>query len=65
MVYVIRCTKCAKLYIDETGRTLDARFKEHVINLLLTILAGHSIHNLRVKWLWLLFTDRVNDGDLM
>ena len=25
--YVIRCTKCAKLYIGETGRTLDTRFR--------------------------------------
>ena len=26
-VYVIRCTK---LYIGETGRTIDTRFKEHL-----------------------------------
>ena len=33
IVYVIRCTKCAKLYIGETGRTLDTRFKEHLADI--------------------------------
>ena len=28
IVHVIHCTKCAKLYIGETGRTLDIRFKK-------------------------------------
>ena len=30
IAYVIYCTKCAQLYIGETGRTLDTRFKEHL-----------------------------------
>ncbi|WP_419620888.1 GIY-YIG nuclease family protein, partial [Thiolapillus sp.] len=33
IVYVIHCTKCAKLYIGETGRTLDTRFKEHLADI--------------------------------
>ena len=28
IVYVIRCTKCTKLYIGETGHTLNTHFKE-------------------------------------
>ena len=58
IVYVIRCTKCAKLYIGETGRTLDTRFKEHLADIKYHRdkpvashfnQAGHSIHNVRVK----------------
>ena len=29
-VYVIHCTKCAKLYIGETEHSLGTRFKEHL-----------------------------------
>ena len=60
--YVIRCTisttKCAKLYIGETGRTLDTRFKEHLADVkyhrdkpvdIHFNQAGHSIHDVRVK----------------
>ena len=59
IMYVNRCTKCAKLYIDETGRPVATLFKEHLkdnkyhrnknFNQ-----AGHSIHD--VKGMWLLFT---------
>ena len=72
------CTKCAKLYISETGHTLDTRFKEHLADITdlnrIQVLAdvkhhrdktvtnhfnqaGHSIHNVRVLGLWLLFKD--------
>ncbi|WP_419619241.1 GIY-YIG nuclease family protein, partial [Thiolapillus sp.] len=70
IVYVIHCTKCAKLYIGETGRTLDTRFKEHLADIKHHRdkpvanhfnQAGHSIHNIRVKGLWLLFTDNASD----
>ena len=66
----IHCTKCAQLYIGETGRTLDTASK----NTLGTLntgekkpvanhfnQTGHTIHNFRVKGLWFLFTDSVND----
>ena len=33
IVYVIHCTKCVKLYIGETGRKLDTRFKEHLADI--------------------------------
>ena len=56
IVYVIRCTKCAKLYIGETGRTLETHFQEHladryhwdkpVVNHFNQV--GHSIHNVRL-----------------
>ena len=70
ITYVIHCTKCAQLYISETGRILDTRFKEHaadikhrsdkpVANHLNQ--TGQTIHNIRVKGPWLLFTDSVND----
>ena len=52
--------KCAKLYIGETGRTLNTRFKEHLADIkhhrdkpVANHLnqAGHSIHNICVKGL--------------
>ena len=76
------CTKCVKLYISETGHTLDTRFKEHLADITdlnrIQVLAdvkhhrdktvtnhfnqaGHSIHNVRVLGLWLLFKDNTND----
>ena len=33
IVYVIRFTKCTKLYIGETGRTLNTHFKEHLADI--------------------------------
>ena len=63
-------SKCAKLYIGETGRTLDTCFKEHLADLKLHRdkpvanhfnQAGHSIQNIRVKGLWLLFTNNASD----
>lgn len=70
IVYVIHCTKCGKLYIGETGRTLNTRFKEHladirhrrdkpVANHFNT--ADHSIYHVRVKGLWLMFSDNSQD----
>ena len=70
IVYVIHCTECAELYIGETGRTLDTRFKEHLADIKQHRdkpvanhfnPAGHSIHNIRVKGLRLLFTDNASD----
>ena len=70
-VYVIYCTKCAQRYIGETGRTLDTWFKEHLADFKHRRdkpvanhfnQTGHIILNIRVKGLWLLFTDSVNDG---
>ncbi|WP_419640437.1 hypothetical protein, partial [Thiolapillus sp.] len=51
-------------------RTLDTRFKEHLADIKHHRdkpvanhfnQAGHSIHNIRVKGLWLLFTDNASD----
>ena len=76
IIYVIRCTisttKCTKLYIGKTGRTLNTHFKEHLADIKYHSRrdksvashfnqAGHSIHNVRVKGLWLLFTDNARD----
>ena len=70
IVYVIRCTKCAKLYIGEAGRTLDTRFKEHIADIKYHRdkpvanhfnQADHSVHKVHVKGLWLLFTDNASD----
>ena len=70
-MYVIHCTKCAKLYIGETGRTLDTRFKEHLADIKHHRdkpvanhfnQAGHSIHNVSVNGLQLLFTDNTSDS---
>ena len=61
IVHNIHCTKYAKFYIGETGRTLDTRFKEHLADIKHFKQAGHSIHNIRVKGLWLLFTDNASD----
>ncbi|WP_419627796.1 GIY-YIG nuclease family protein, partial [Thiolapillus sp.] len=56
--------------MGETGRTLDTRFKEHLADIKHHRdkpvanhfnQAGHSIHNIRVKGLWLLFTDNASD----
>ena len=70
ILYVIHCTKCAQIYIGEIGRTLDTRFKEHLADIKHRRgkpvanhfnQTDHTIHNIRVKGLWLLFTDSVND----
>ena len=69
-MYVVNCTKCTKLYIGETGHTLDTRFKEHLVDIKHHRdkpvanhfnQAGHSIHNDRVKGPWLLFTGNASD----
>ena len=63
----IHCTRCTQLYFDETGRTLDTRFKEHLADIKrwrYKPVANHfnqTDHSIRVKGLWLLFTDSVND----
>ena len=70
IVSVIHCTICAKVYIGETGHTLDTLFKEHLADVkyhrdkpvdIHFNQAGDSIHDVRVKGLWLLFTDNVRD----
>ena len=64
-VYVIHCTKCAQLYIGESGRTLDTRFVEYLADIKHRgdkpvanhfNHTDHTIHNIRVKGLWRLFT---------
>ena len=55
--------------ISEMGRTLDTRFKEHLADIKHQRQAclqpfqptGHSIHNIHVKGLWLLFMDNASD----
>ena len=57
-IYCIECNKCAKQYIGETGRSLQARFSDHrgyVSNRILKKatgyhfnLPGHSIANIEV-----------------
>ena len=72
IMYVIHCTKCAKLYIGKTEHTLNTCFKEHladikhhhhrdkpVVNHFNQ--AVHFIHNICVKGLWLLFMDNASD----
>ena len=50
--------------------TLDTCYKEHLVDIKhrrdkpvanLFNQTGHTIHNIRIKGLWLLFTDGVND----
>ena len=74
IVYVIHCTKYAQLYIGETGRTRDTRFREHLADIKHRRdkpvskhfnQTGHTIHNIRVKGLWLLFADSGNDRNDM
>ena len=73
-MYVIHHNKCAKLEIDETGLTVDTRFKEHstdikhhrdkpVANYFSQ--AGYAIHNVRVKGLWLLFRTMPVTGKIL
>ena len=69
-IYVIHCTKCTQLYIGESGCSLDTRFKEHLADIKTPRdkpvanhfnQTDHTIHNIQVKGLRLLFTDSVND----
>ena len=68
--YVIHCTRCTQLCFGETGRILDTRFKEHLADIKRRRdkpvadhfnQTDHTIDSIRVKGLWLLFTDSVND----
>ena len=61
IVYAITCTLCKKIYIGETGRTLEIRAKEHLAdikhNRQKTVAVhfnstGHSIQHFRIKGLW-------------
>ena len=58
IVYVIHCTICAKVYIVETGRTLNTRFKGHLADIKYHRdkpvanhfnQAGHSIHSVMLR----------------
>ena len=60
IVYVIHCTKCAQLYVGETGRPFDTRSGDKPVANHFNQ-TGHTIHNILVKGPWLLFTDSVND----
>ena len=70
LVYVISCTQCTKLYIGETGRTLETRFKEHLADIRYNRdkpvaihfnSHGHSIQHVRVKGLWLMSNSNPRD----
>ena len=69
VIYVVHRTKCTKLYIRETGHTLDNRFKEHLVDIKHHRdkpvanhfnQTGHPIY-ICVKGLWLLFMDNASD----
>ena len=58
IVYVTHCTKCTKLYIRETGHTLNTHFKEHLADIKYHkdkpvanhfTQAGHSIHSVMLR----------------
>ena len=58
------------IYIGETGRTLDERFSEHLADIChhrdTSVAhhfnqADHTIHHVRVKCLWLMFSDLERD----
>ena len=62
IVYAVTCTACSKVYIGETGRTLETRGKEHLADIkyrrhkpvaLHFNSEGHSIKCLRIKGIWL------------
>ena len=61
IVYAITCALCDKVYIGETYRTLDDRFKEHHRAVRLSYntpvgnhfnLPHHSLHHIRISALW-------------
>lgn len=61
LVYAITCTVCPKVYIGETGRTLDTRFREHLADVRHNRNSpvakhfnsvGHSVAAIRVRGLW-------------
>lgn len=64
LVYAILCTKCSKLYIGETERTLDARFRQHYADIARGrqtsvarhfTLPGHFYQNIKVMGLWKIY----------
>ena len=69
IIYIIDCTKCYKLYISKTECTLNTCFKEHLADIKHhreKPVANHfnqarSVHDIHVKWLWVLFTDNASD----
>ena len=70
LVYAISCTHCDKIYIGETGRTLNIRFQEHLADIRHTRdkpvslhfnSTNHTIHNVRVRGLWMMPTPAVGD----
>ena len=70
LVYVIRCTQCAMLYIGETKRTLATRTAEHLGYITKKKLEyplgqhfnlpDHSLNNFRVQGLWLMKGDNID-----
>ena len=69
IVYIIMCTLCNKLYVGETYRSLNDRFKEHLSSAKLqrdTPVAnhfnstGHNIHHMSVAAVQQNFTDLVH-----
>ena len=61
LVYAITCTTCSKVYVGETGRTLESRAKEHLADIRHQRQKpvaehfnspGHSIQCFRIKGIW-------------
>ena len=70
IIYLISCSRCNKLYVGETGRTLSTRFREHLDNIRFHRdkpvanhfnQTNHSIHDIRVKGLWIMLAGTTND----
>ena len=74
LVYAINCTHCGKIYIGETGRTLDIRFQEHIADIRHARdrpvarhfnSAHHTTQHVRVRGLWLMPTPDEVERKLM
>ena len=64
LVYAIKCSKCSKLYVGETGRSLATRFSEHLADIRhnrdKTVAhhfnaSNHSVQDVRVLGIWKMF----------
>ena len=73
IVPAIHSTRCAQFYIGESGGTLDTRFKQNLADIKHRrdkpvanrfSQTDHTIHNIRVKGQWLLFTGSLNDTEI-
>ena len=70
LVYAVTCTKCPKIYIGETERTLHDRFDEHKKdtekkdpNKSVAVhfnLPGHGVEHMRVRGIWQMRSDTID-----